>query len=191
LATRQKLEWLFLKDAWHQLCRAFEWHFGIEVDEALAAAICSGRVPRIGVPPGKILPVPIDEQIREPSTLDILSNELYKREPALRHGAADFQFVQIDWKALKQFVREIYLASRSSSRRPGDGTVIEAFRRSFERHKAGGKRPSKEQHIAELRHDCPGMTEAQYYSAKRELGELVLDWGKPGRIPNSLKLCKN
>jgi hypothetical protein len=192
LATRQKNEWIYLSEARRRLCSVFGLYFEMVVDEALAAAIASRRVPLMGVPPGKILRVPIDEQIREPSTSDILSNKLFLRETASRQLFSDFRLVQVDWKALEQFVREIYPATRHASRRPSDGTVIEAFRRSVERHKSDGTRPSRKGHIAELRRDHPGMTEVQYDKAKRDLGEVVpLDWGKPGRIANVLKPREN
>jgi hypothetical protein len=196
MPNRRKREWIDLRDARDRLCVTFgRGYFTMFVDEALANAISIGKVPVYGVPRGKILRVPIEGgTIREPTGLDISRNELYLKSSVTSVRPAlvdpDFSSVQIEWKALEAFVRENYVDHSGSPRRPGQATITAAFRESVLRHLAENTKPSREQHIAELRQDHPGIRDDQYDKAKKTLmekGVVPRDWSKPGRPRKPLK----
>jgi hypothetical protein len=156
MPNRRKKEWIDLRDARDRLCGTFGCgYFAMVVNEVLANAISIGKVPVYGVPRGKILRVPIEGgTIREPNHNNIFNNELYLKSsaPAVRSALVrpDFSSVQIEWKGLEMFVRE---SLEGSPRRPGQATITAAFRESALEYIASNTKPSREQHIAELRQD--------------------------------------
>jgi hypothetical protein len=186
LATRRKAEWKTLLDARSQLCVTFGVYFELTVDEALAYAISSGRVPFRGVRWLKILSAPIDGQIiREPTGSDICLNRLYLKTSSPTQGDPDFHSVRVEWNALERFVRENFVEVSGPPPRPGRGAIIRALRESVKRYQEYGKRPSRAEHIAELRQECPGMTEDQYDQLKPEI--VPPEWSKAGRPRKSGK----
>src|SRR5262245_4370272 len=57
-----------------------------------------------------------------------------------------------DWKTLKAYVKQYAFPSLPTSlltKRPGDGTVMTAFKASVLRYHENGTRPSRQEHIAE------------------------------------------
>jgi hypothetical protein len=197
LPQQQKNQWIRLSAARDRLCETFGIYFRVFVDEALANAIQSGAVPVRGVPMRgtQVLPVKIDGQqlAHEPRSIDIDNNRLFLKGnwPSWPGAIPDFQTVEIEWKALVALVRDL---QPGKSPRPSDHDVDIGFRQSLARHREAQTRPSRSEHIAELRQQLPGMTENQYDSAKkqaRESGILPADWSKAGRISNPLKTRHN
>ena len=191
MPARRNPEWVSLSGARERLCQTFTIWFLICVDEALANAIQSGYVPLRGVPPSKILRVWIDGRlIREPSSNDIDDSCLFlKGRPRL---LPDFRLVEIEWGKLVAFVRD--LQPSKIIPRPSEPKVDTAFVQSVARHCEAQTRPSRSEHIAELRRELPGMTDTQYDRAKKQAiqsGILPADWSRAGRISNALKAQRN
>jgi hypothetical protein len=83
----------------------------------------------------------------------------------------------------------VHQAGWGSPPRPGEGAITAAIRDSVHQHRDSGTKPSRKEHIDELRRSYPGMTETQYDEARQELaktGIIPPDWSKVGR-PMSIR----
>jgi hypothetical protein len=142
----------------------------------------SREVPIQGVPQGKTLPVTINGRtIRAPDIHDIDQSVLFLKESPRLSLFPDFHAVKIDWKVLKVGMRETFDRWFGPRSRPGDGAVASALQDSVQHHEVEGTRPTRTEHIAEIRQEYPGMTEAQYDELK--VGIVPTKWTKPGRPP--------
>jgi hypothetical protein len=185
-------KWVSLSKARERLCNLFGPYFEAFVDELLANAISSKHVPVQGLPLSlKSRPVAIDVGlIREADYICILEDKLYLKK---NNGIIqlfeppDFILVELDWRKLEAFVH----ARRVKIHKPPDLKVIAAFARSAARHQQAERRPSRAEHIRELRQELRGMTEDQYDRVRKQAiasGILPREWGKSGRVRNKLRM---
>jgi hypothetical protein len=156
-------------------------------------------VPWWYVPEGGVRPRPgVDSTLlREPDWNDIRCNELrlkanrdgiFDEDRILfRHEPADFSQVTIARQALDEFVRD--LLAIEVPRAPV-AKVARAFTKSAARHVQAQTRPTRSEHIRELRQELPGMTEDQYDDAKKQAikdGILPPEWARAGRPKIAVK----
>jgi hypothetical protein len=191
MPIRRTPRWVPLSKARAQLCDLFGSDFELFVDELLANAIFSEHVPLQGVAPSsQSQRVAINVRlIRELDHVCILENKLYlKNHSEITHSLdpPDFILVELDWRKLESFVR-----ARRVVPRPSDCKVAATFARSVARHQQAQTRPSRWEHIRELRRELPGMTREQYERARRQAttsGTLPPEWGRSGRIRNNQRV---
>jgi hypothetical protein len=182
MTSRRRPEWVSLSEAQLRIWSTFEPNLSFLAHEAIANAVVSGQVPVQGVPRGKTLPVTIDGRtILPPERGAISLNELTLKETYRRPLDPDFRAVKINWKMLETYVRETRDGLLGRPPRPADGAVKSALRDSVKRHEAERTRPTRAKHIAEIRQELPGVTEAQYDELKT--GIVPADWSRPGRPP--------
>jgi hypothetical protein len=176
LANRPKPEWLPLREAFYRICH--ESHFPPSLaEEALENALRSGRVSFQGVPHLKGLLVSIDGRHVRELRFDIDQNEIYLTAKQW-NSPPNYHSVEVDWRALEPFVRKSLSTTREPPR-PSRPAVTKAIRESVKRHQEADKRPTRRQHIAEIRKEWPGMTEDQYDEFKE--GIVPPEWSRPGR----------
>lgn len=194
MPTPRTPKWISLSKARERLCKALGPH--VELDELLANAILSKRVPIRGVPSWlKSRPVTIDGGlIRKADHVCVIENTLYlkKSQAADFCEPADFILVEIEWRKLEAFVH----ARRVKAPKPSDHKVNAAFVRSAARHQHAQTRPSRSEHMRELQQELPGMTKDQYHRARKHAimkGVLPPEWGKSGRRRSRKKrrMCQN
>ncbi len=192
MTTPRTPKWIGLSKARERLCDLFGPYFELFVDELLANAILSKHVPLQGVAPSsKSRRVAINVRlVREADHICILENKLYlKNHSGSTHffEPPDFILVELDWRKLEAFVH----ARRVKIHKPSDPKVSAAFARSAARHQQTQTRPSRSEHIRELRQELPGMTKDQYERARKQAivrGTLPPGWGKSGRIRNNRRM---
>jgi hypothetical protein len=95
--SEQKVEWIELSAARRRLCDT-NLYLEITIDERLATAITSGRVPVQGIAVGKLAPAPIDvASIQAPEPLHIATDTL-----CTKRGDRITSCI-IDWNALNEY----------------------------------------------------------------------------------------
>jgi hypothetical protein len=192
MPTPRTPKWVSLSNARERLCDSFGPYFELFVDELLANAILSQQVPLQAVTPSsKSRRIVINVRlVREPDYICILENKLCLKnqsEIIPFFEPPDFILVELDWRKLVAFVH----ARRVKIHKPSDPKVGAAFARSAARHQKAQTRPSRSEHLRELRQELPSMTKDQYERARKQAivsGTLPPGWGKSGRIRNNRRM---
>jgi len=113
------------------------------VNEMVANAIMSGRVPIRGIPQGEMLPIEIDAQlIRKPDRHQIFDNELrLKTSSTKAYEPADFRSVTINWTVLDEFTREMWPDIRPTLKSAKSERITRALEAAYDSADSAGEKP--------------------------------------------------